>query len=133
MTRAYCYMICRGYNKTSKRFKRRNRRPRFTCKGEQKFYSFMDKFYGNSHLYTIDDVIKEITPCLTWLKQHYENILTKEHGKELTCYKSGYETYGYLNNEKILNDLDYISDRWRCDWRIRWIINLLDKEYNYNG
>jgi hypothetical protein len=90
----------------------------------------MDKFYGNSSLYTVDKVIKELMPCLSWLKRYYENVSTKIHGKELGCYKSGFDTYGYDN---VLNDLDYISDRWRCDWRIRWIINLLDKEYNYNG
>ena len=133
MTRAYCYMIYRGYNKTSKRFKRRNRKSRFTCKAEHKFYSFMDKFYGNSDLYTVDKVIKELTPCLAWLKRYYENVSTKRHGKDLACYRNGFDSYGYANEKKILDDLDYISDRWRCDWRIRWIINLLDKEYNYNG
>lgn len=132
MVRAYSYLICKGYNKTSKRFKRRNRRPRFTCKAEHKFYCFMDKFYGNSYLYTVDDVIKELMPCLTWLKRYYENVLTKQD-KEYTCYKSGYESYGYLNDESILNNLDYISDRWRVDWRVRWIINLLDDNYIYNG
>jgi hypothetical protein len=65
MTRAYTYLICKGYNKTSKRFKRRNRRHRFTCKAEQKFYSFMDKFYYKSWFYTVDQVRKELIPCLS--------------------------------------------------------------------
>jgi hypothetical protein len=133
MTRAYCYKICRGYSKTSKRYKRRNRRPRFTCKGEQLFEEFMDRYYYESCNYTLDKVIKELTPCLLWLKRQYELVYTKIHGKELGCYQSGFDSYGYANEKKILDDLDYISDRWRCDWRIRWIINLLDKEYNYNG
>lgn len=128
MTRAYCYKICRGYNKTSKRFKRRNRKPRFTCKAEHKFYSFINKFKPN--LYTDDQVIKELIPCLAWLKRYYENVSTKKHGKKLASFISGFDSYGYDN---VLNDLDYISDRWRCDWRIRWTINLLDKDYNYNG
>jgi hypothetical protein len=126
----YIYLICKGCDKTTKRFKRRNRKSRFTCKAEQKFCSFMDKFYGNSDLYTVERVIKELTPYLSWLKRYYENVATKIPDKNLACYLSGFDTYGYNN---VLNDLDYISDRWRCDWRIRWIINLLDKKYNYSG
>lgn len=97
----------------------------------------MDKFYGNSHLYIVDSVIKELLPCLSWLKRYYEKVLTKKEKEFVSyksvSYKSGYETYDYLSNESILNNLDYISDRWRCDWRVRWIINLLDKEYNYGA
>lgn len=129
MTKCYCYKKFKGYNKLSKRFKRRNRHIRYTCKAEQRFCLFMDKFYGKSNLYTIDIVIKQLLPCLSWLKRQYENVYTKRYDY-VNNYKSGFDTYGYDN---VLNDLDYISDRWRCDWRIRWIINLLDKEYNYNG
>jgi hypothetical protein len=87
-------MIYRGYNKTSKRYKRRNRKSRFTCKAEQKFYSFMDKFYSNSDLYTVDKVVKELMPCLNYLKRYYQNVSTKRHGKELACYRSGFDSYG---------------------------------------
>lgn len=117
----------------SKRFKRRNRHVRYTCKAERLFEQFMDRYYYESCNYSLNRVIKELTPCLSWLKRQYELVYTKRHGKELGCYQSGFDSYGYANEKKILDDLDYISDRWRCDWRIRWIINLLDKEYNYNG
>ena len=48
-------------------------------------------------------------------------------------YRSGIETYGYENEYSILFNLEYISDRWSVAFRLRWLINLVDRDYTYNG
>ena len=40
--------------------------------------------------------------------------------------RSGEETYGYLNLEKIEADLVYISDRWKCQFRVQWLLGLIE-------
>lgn len=42
--------------------------------------------------------------------------------------RSGNEIYGYFNQVSIDNNLMYISDRWNCVFRLRW---LLDGVQNY--
>lgn len=42
-------------------------------------------------------------------------------------WRGGEETYGYGDREKTEDTLNYISDRWRCAFRIRWIIDGLEK------
>lgn len=36
-------------------------------------------------------------------------------------YRDGYETYGYGDNNR--NQMEYISDRWKCAFRLKWIID----------
>lgn len=45
-------------------------------------------------------------------------------------YRSGAETYGYENEESIQYTLLYISDRWRCAFRLKWLIDLVEREKN---
>jgi hypothetical protein len=40
--------------------------------------------------------------------------------------RSGIETYGYESVESNIGNLQYISDRWNCQFRLRWIIDLID-------
>ena len=41
--------------------------------------------------------------------------------KDEQDYRAGVETYGYEDN--IYLDLLYISDRWRCAFRLKWLID----------
>lgn len=43
--------------------------------------------------------------------------------KEDGDYRSGNETYGYSDRESIETNMFYISDRWRCAFRLRWLID----------
>lgn len=43
--------------------------------------------------------------------------------KEEGDYRTGEETYGYSDIESIENDMLYISDRYRCAFRLKWIID----------
>ena len=42
--------------------------------------------------------------------------------------RTGTETYGFRSVESIKNNLYYISDRWSCEFRIRWLLDLIDLE-----
>lgn len=43
-------------------------------------------------------------------------------------YRAGEETYGYDNDDDQINgNLMYISDRWRCAFRLKWLLDGLEK------
>ena len=138
--------ICRNksekYNRISRRYRRRNRYPRYKCKKHRDFCVLMDSLYARCDLYTLTEVKHKLQPFLLWLKREYELVLLPTDPD----YRSGFETYGYVASESvdhsdglgidqvtddayILGQLDYISDRWQCSFRVRWLINLLEPEY----
>jgi hypothetical protein len=39
--------------------------------------------------------------------------------------RPGAETYGYDSAQSILGNLQYISDRFNCQFRLRWVYDLL--------
>jgi hypothetical protein len=41
--------------------------------------------------------------------------------------RNGKETYGYKSDEHILSNLMYISDRFNCQFRLRWTLDLLEE------
>ncbi len=51
------------------------------------------------------------------------NRLWKRWAKEEQDFRCGYETYEYVTPESIENNLLYISDRWRCAFRLKWLID----------
>jgi hypothetical protein len=61
----------------------------------------------------------EVVAALTQL---YARELKQEG--EFGDYRTGDETYGYDNEESISNNLMYISDRWNCSFRLRWLLDL---------
>lgn len=40
--------------------------------------------------------------------------------------RNGGDTYGYDDDESIANNMHYISDRWKCAFRLKWIIDGLE-------
>ncbi len=44
-------------------------------------------------------------------------------------YRSGEDTYGYKDNDSIENRLMYISDRFNCAFRLRWLLDGIEKGY----
>jgi hypothetical protein len=38
--------------------------------------------------------------------------------------RSGSETYGYSSLESIGSSLEYICDRWRCAFRLTWLLGV---------
>lgn len=47
----------------------------------------------------------------------------KKWSKRDEDYRSGFETYGYNNAEEVKLHMAYISDRWYCAFRLKWIID----------
>lgn len=45
-------------------------------------------------------------------------------------YRSPLDTYGYKSEEDIGGNLFYISDRFNCQFRLDWVLGLLDKNLN---
>jgi len=39
--------------------------------------------------------------------------------------RSGEETYGVVGNYSWMVDMLYISDRWNCSFRIRWMLDMI--------
>lgn len=113
----------------SKRYKRRNRHPRKQCKKLRELWNLMELFYDSSFCEqcNVDDIKKRLKPLTFYLKKRYELVLTKRDPD----YRSGSETYGYDSEEDILYTLHYISDRWNCSFRVRWLINLVEPDYTY--
>jgi hypothetical protein len=66
---------------------------------------------------TIDSLLKEFKSLI---------VLWKFYDKKEFDRRTGRETYGYKNIE---TDLKYISDRFSCQFRIRWLIDLLSTDY----
>jgi len=81
----------------------------------------------------IIDSIKELEPII---KKYIEYVnmprnrfiagLRKEYPIEPDL-RSGEETYGYNN---IKDHLNYISDRFDAEFRLRWLLGLKDINYN---
>ena len=87
-----------------------------------RIYKVFDEFYdGNSSNKRIKVLINELKK-----NKKYLNICYKESLKFDKDYRLGEETYGY-NLRSIRNNLIYISDRWNCSFRIRWILDLIEK------
>jgi len=47
----------------------------------------------------------------------------RKYVKEDGDSRSGNDTYGYEEKESIKNNMIYISDRWRCSFRLKWLID----------
>lgn len=45
-------------------------------------------------------------------------------------HRSPLDTYGYKSEENVLIDLFYISDRFNAQFRLDWVIGLLDENLN---
>ncbi len=54
------------------------------------------------------------------------HIMYKKAMKDYPDNRVGSETYGYKDDESIKGDLSYISDRWNCAFRLRWLLDLID-------
>jgi hypothetical protein len=125
----------------SKRYKQRHRVvKKYTCKKHWQLDKLLDSFSNieglaidnenpNSYSIYLNNAIAKLKPFLPFMIRYYEyKILPRERD-----YRSGFETYDYVSEYSILSNLEYISDRWQAAFRLRWLINLIDKDYTYKG
>lgn len=78
-----------------------------------------------SRCHTLDQIISVLSPYYNYLVTLYENELIEQ----CNDYRTGYETYGYKDLDAIRGTLSYISDRWKSSFRVRWLIDLINKQY----
>jgi hypothetical protein len=69
------------------------------------------------------------------LKLHSKRMLDEfRYEKEYKDFKAdtrtGQETYGYEDEDSIKSNLWYISDRWNCAFRIKWLLDLIYVDIN---
>ena len=67
--------------------------------------------------------VDKFLPLMREIKRVHAK-LAKEEGD----HRSGNETYGYSDRESIETDMFYISDRWRCAFRLRWLIDGIEND-----
>jgi len=51
------------------------------------------------------------------------NLVWLERAEDENDWRSGEDTYGYGDSHSLLSNMIYISDRWRCAFRMRWILD----------
>jgi len=101
------------------------------------FNEVMKKFYREPE--TVQEAVDHIMPHRWLLEQLYDRAieedirLNREFSEEFGVpesppdTRSGEETYGYESDSSILGHLVCISDRWCAPFRLRWLIDLLDR------
>ena len=47
----------------------------------------------------------------------------RRHARKEEDYRRGFDSYGYQSPEDNEGHLSYISDRWRCAFRLRWLLD----------
>lgn len=67
----------------------------------------------------IQTALNKIKPALTQL---YNKSITID-----SDYRTGEETYGYKSIKDIKERLEYVSDRWYCSFRLRWLLDLIER------
>jgi hypothetical protein len=77
-----------------------------------------DKFLEDATLGQIQAELRTIEKELV--------IANCEQASEENDYRPGVETYGYFDLEQIKLTLEYISDRWNCQFRVRWLLDLIN-------
>ena len=70
---------------------------------------------------TFTELLEDLNQNKKYLLYLYKLQCTSEKD-----FRTGEESYGYSNQEYIEERMSYISDRWNCAFRIRWILDLLE-------
>lgn len=87
-----------------------------------------DNVWDNGQNTTLLSVLSIITPLYPLFRSELRHLKLLNKINKTTCDdRSGEETYGYESEESVLCDLSYISDRWICEFRLQWLIDLIDK------
>jgi hypothetical protein len=83
------------------------------------------------HSRPLDEVVERIrryTPEINKLRAYIQNDYKKLCYKHSWLYepddRSGDETYGYKSIAQVNADLEYISDRFRSDFRLAWLVDV---------
>lgn len=85
-------------------------------------HKMFDKhFFTNGHEFDEADFFNDLIDCKKYFIVMYKLALAYEKD-----FRTGYETYGYGDDENIMDNICYINSKWNCAFRIRWILDLID-------
>lgn len=112
---------------------KRNTLNHLMCKSKSRRI-ILDKVFSNFYSLkdmTLDKAVAILTPFKGEIAAElkYLKLLTILNGWE-TDDRSGEETYGYQDDEDILINLQYVSDRYSAEFRLQWVLDLIDKYKN---
>lgn len=86
----------------------------------ERFRYEMDKAFDH---WFLEDSAEKFIPLL----REMNRVWVKWSKEENDC-RGGDETYGYRNAASVINNMFYISDRWRCAFRLKWLIDGLESK-----
>lgn len=89
-------------------------------------YLILEKMFSNFYEIkdmTVDRAIEIITPFIGVLEAQLDWLVHSDYfGGDV---RRGWQTYGFETDEKILGNLQYISDRFNCQFRLQWTLDLI--------
>lgn len=83
---------------------------------------WLQQFYSYPHDKTIAEIQDELRPYANLIRQLIRDLPNRWRDARAGSDIMG----GYPTAYKIRNNLQYISDRWYCYHRLRWLLDLLD-------
>jgi hypothetical protein len=88
-------------------------------KSKQKLDKVMSLFGSCNHGYSPED-------AAMMLQRYKKHIYRqwKKFAKDENDWRTGEETYGFGN---VAGQLHYISDRYQCAFRMRWLYDMINK------
>jgi hypothetical protein len=88
----------------------------------------INKIFENFLELQTEDKQEKIKWLINQFKNHlpYLKELRQDCWKKEGDYRNGFETYGYNNVAEIYSNIEYISDRYNCAFRLNWLIGLID-------
>lgn len=89
--------------------------------GYKALYAFFESHDESGFPEISDELAKEVVLLIPHLKVLYPHFLETDDD-----HRSGEEIYGIKSNDHWNSDLSYISDRWRCTMRVRWMLDLAE-------
>ena len=81
-----------------------------------------EKFLENATLREIQEKLASINDDILFMWEYF--------GQDDDDDRSGFETYGFENLESIKRNFKYISDRWKCRFRTKWLLDLINLDYS---
>lgn len=113
------------YNKKISDYFRRNNKKLSSCHKENHHRYKIYKLFDAHVNYCVGEFsLNHFIADLLDIKDSVQ-YMNKKFSKSEKDFRSGRETYGYEDEESIIDNIMYISGKWACQFRTRWLLDLL--------
>ncbi len=72
--------------------------------------------------------VPEIVVLLKTIQPELEKMYKVYNNRTYPDSRSGSEKNKYINDKNVKANLTYISDRWKCAFRIKWVLDLINNK-----